>query len=138
MEEAWATEIVDSPMYTLARKLKDVKAKLRDVDKYLYGCIFQKVNITRQKLEAVQSRLMQRQSDISLRRVEHECLHELTSILGAEESYLKQKAKNKWLQLGHQNNRFFYNQIKARQARNAIKCLIDSDGNRLEDPAQIK
>jgi hypothetical protein len=138
VEEAWATEIVGSPMYTLARKLKVVKAKLRDVDKDLYGCIFQKVNITRQKLEAVQSRLMQRQSDISLRKVEHECLHELTSILGAEEAYLKQKARNKWLQLGDQNNRFFYNQIKARQARNAIKCLIDSDGNRLEDPAEIK
>uniref|UniRef100_A0A2N9EXH9 HTH myb-type domain-containing protein n=1 Tax=Fagus sylvatica TaxID=28930 RepID=A0A2N9EXH9_FAGSY len=54
-------------------------------------------NSKKQKLEAVQSRLMQRQSDISLRKVEHECLHELTSIPGAEEAYLKQKAKNKWL-----------------------------------------
>jgi hypothetical protein len=138
VEEAWATKIVGSLMFTLSKKLKAVKAKLRDVDKDLYGCISQKVNTIRQKLEAIQVSRMQRQSDISLRKVEHECLHELTSILGAEEAYLKQKARNKWLQLGDQNNKYFYNQIKARQARNAIKCLVDSDGNRLEDPAQIK
>ena len=47
---------------------------------------------------------------------------------------MKQKARNKWLTLGDHNSRFFHYQVKARQARNAIKCLIDSEGNRLDSP----
>ncbi|XP_059436754.1 uncharacterized protein LOC132169808 [Corylus avellana] len=35
---------------------------------------------------------------------ERECLHAFVSITRAEESFLKQKARNQWLQLGDQNN----------------------------------
>ena len=89
-------------------------------------------------MEAVQSRLLQRHCKVNLRKVEQDCLHEFIAAQRAKEAFLKQKARNKWLTLGDQNNRFFHSQVKARQARNAIKCLIDSEGNRLEDLAQIK
>ena len=121
-------------MFILYSKLKTVKAKLKVVNKDLYVSISQKVKIARQKVEAVQSRLLQRHCEVNLRKVEQDCLHEFIAVQRAEEAFLKQKARNKWLTLGDQNNRFFHSQV----SRNAIKCLIDSEGNRLEDPARIK
>ena len=37
-----------------------------------------------------------------------ECLHGYISITRVEESFLKQKARNQWLQLGDQNKSFFF------------------------------
>ena len=134
VEEALGVEAVGTPMFILYSKLKTVKAKLKVVNKDLYVSISQKVKIARQKVEAVQSRLLQRHCEVNLRKVEQDCLHEFIAVQRAEEAFLKQKARNKWLTLGDQNNRFFHSQV----SRNAIKSLIDSEGNRLEDPARIK
>jgi hypothetical protein len=138
IEEAWSTEVAGSPMFMLYSKLKAVKTKLKRVNKDLYGCISQKILLTRQKLESVQLRLLQKNSEVGLRTLEQECLHEFSAAQKAEESFLKQKSHNKWLNLGDQNSRFFHFQVKAHQARNAIKCLMDSEGNRLDNPDQIK
>uniref|UniRef100_A0A2N9FAP0 Reverse transcriptase domain-containing protein n=1 Tax=Fagus sylvatica TaxID=28930 RepID=A0A2N9FAP0_FAGSY len=124
-----STEVAGSPMFMLYSKLKAVKTKLKRVNKDLYGCISQKILLTRQKLESVQLRLLQKNSEVGLRTLEQECLHEFSAAQKAEESFLKQKSHNKWLNLGDQNSRFFHFQVKARQARNAIKCLMDSEGN---------
>jgi hypothetical protein len=43
---------------------------------------------------------------------ENECLHAYVSITKAEESFLKQKARNQWLELGDQNNSFFHRSLK--------------------------
>ena len=75
---------------------------------------------------------------MGLRTSEQECLHEFITVQKAEEAFMKQKARNKLLTLGDHNSRFFHCQVKARQARNAIKCLIDFEGNRLDSPDQIK
>ena len=37
------------------------------------------------------------------------------------------------MNLGDQNNAFFHNQMKVRQARNAITYLVDDTGRRVED-----
>uniref|UniRef100_A0A2N9GAN5 Reverse transcriptase domain-containing protein n=1 Tax=Fagus sylvatica TaxID=28930 RepID=A0A2N9GAN5_FAGSY len=98
-------EAVGTPMFILYSKLKAVKAKLKGVNKDLYGSISQKVNIARQKVEAVQSRLLQRHCEVNLRKVEQDYLHEFIAVQRAEEAFLKLKARNKWLTLGDQNNR---------------------------------
>lgn len=64
---------------------------------------------------------------------ERECLHAYVSISRAEEAFLKQKARNQWLQLGDQNNSFFHRVIKGRYARNTITFLCDEQGRRVED-----
>jgi hypothetical protein len=125
-------------MFKLYSRLKAVKAKMKGVNKDIYGCIAQKVLVARQNLEAIQMRLMQKHREVGLRTSEQECLHEFIAIQKAEEAFMKQKARNKLLTLGDHNSRFFHCQVKARQARNAIKCLIDSESNRLDSPDQIK
>ena len=125
IEEAWSTKVAGSPMFMLYSKLKAVKTKLKRVNKDLCGCISQKVLLARQKLESVQLKLLQKNSEVGLRTLEQECLHEFSAVQKAEESFLKQKYCNKWLNLGDQNSRFFHFQVKVCQARNAIKYLMD-------------
>jgi hypothetical protein len=138
IEDAWSADVTGSHMFRLYSRLKAVKAKLKRVNKDLYGCISQKVLIARQKLESVQMRLLQKHGEVELRNTEQIYLHEFSAIQKAEEAFMKQKARNKWLNLGDQNSRFFHCQVKVRQARNAIKCLFDAEGNRLDTPDQIK
>jgi len=69
---------------------------------------------------------------------ERECLHAYISISAAEENFLKQKSRNRWLNLGDGNNAFFHKSVKARNSSNLIKILKDEDGNRVEDINQIK
>jgi hypothetical protein len=54
---------------------------------------------------------------------EKECLHAYVSITKAEEYFLKQKARNQWLQLGDQNNSFFHRSLKIQNARSTITHL---------------
>ncbi|XP_059455969.1 uncharacterized protein LOC132186126 [Corylus avellana] len=56
---------------------------------------------------------------------ERECLHAYVSISRAEESFLKQKARNQWLNLGDQNNKFFYKSLKVQNAKKTINYLWD-------------
>jgi hypothetical protein len=57
----------------------------------------------------------------------------LVSIFDAEENFLKQKARNKWLNLGDGNNAYFHKSVKARNSYNLIKVLKDAEGNRVID-----
>jgi hypothetical protein len=69
---------------------------------------------------------------------ERECLHDFVSITKAKESFLKQKARNHWLQLGDQNNSFFHCSLKVQQTKNTITHLWDEQGQKVEDVEQIK
>ena len=95
IEEAQSTEVVGSPMFMLYSKLKAIKTKLKRVNKDLYGCISQKVLLARQKLESVQLRLLQKNSEVGLRTLEQDCLHEFSAVQKPEESFLKQKSRSK-------------------------------------------
>jgi hypothetical protein len=69
---------------------------------------------------------------------ERECLHHYVFIARAEEAFLKQKARNRWLQLGDQNNAFIHRLLKGRHARNTITHLCNEQGTKVEEIHEIK
>ncbi|KAL2942485.1 Complement C1q subcomponent subunit A [Bienertia sinuspersici] len=52
-------------------------------------------------------------------------------------SWLQQKAKIHWLQVGDSNSKVFYNSLKVRTSRNNINRLMDSQGRWVEDMESI-
>ncbi|KAL2933186.1 hypothetical protein RDABS01_016305 [Bienertia sinuspersici] len=53
------------------------------------------------------------------------------------QSWLHQKAKLHWLQMGDSNSKIFYNSLKARSSRNTINRIMDNRGKWLEDMNDI-
>ena len=69
---------------------------------------------------------------------EKECSHDFISLSNAEESFMKQKARINWLNLGDQNTGYFHNSLKLSTRRNSISCLLNEDGIEVEEPEAIK
>lgn len=62
----------------------------------------------------------------------------LNELHAAEEAFLKQKFKIKWLQVRDQNTGYFHKVINGRLSRNTIKSLTATDGSILSDSDDIK
>ena len=50
---------------------------------------------------------------------------------------MRQKSRIRWLKLGNKNTAFFYRSVRSRQSSNALKSVIDPDGNRLTNHDQV-
>ena len=48
-----------------------------------------------------------------------------------EEAAMRQKSQIRWLKLDDQNTAFFHRYVRSRQSSNALRSVIDPDGNRL-------
>jgi hypothetical protein len=65
-------------------------------------------------------------------------MHQFLSLMAVEESFIKQKSWNQWLNLGDNNSVFFHKIVKARNASNLVKMLKDDQANSISDPKLIK
>ena len=111
IEVAWNSEVRGTPMYKLCQKLKATQLKLEVFNKDLYSGLSQRVQLIRERLEAVQIGLLQNSNDTRLIELEKQLLRE-----------------NKWLNSGNHESSYFHRIVKGRQGRNEIKCLLDHGG----------
>jgi hypothetical protein len=138
VKEGWNVYVDGFPMYQLYVKLRSVKAVLKNQNVTCYGNLKQKVVQARENLDLAQKEVIASFGKAESLLKERECLHAYVSITKAEESFLKQMARNQWLQLGDQNNSFFHRSIKVKNARSTITHLWDEQGKRVDDMEQIK
>jgi hypothetical protein len=115
--------------------VKDI-LKIKNLE--VFGGLSQKVVQARQNLAIAQSEFLSSGGSIACQRKERECLHHFISVSNAEENFLKQKSRNRWLNLGDGNNSFFHNSVKIRNSSNLIKQLKDEKANCFYDFQQIK
>lgn len=125
-------------MYRLCMKLKAFKAILKGKNTSCYGDIRSRVIQAQDCLDMAQRAVLNSHGSAESLLKERECLHYYVSISRAEEAFLKQKARNQWLQLGDQNTAFFHRLLKGSYARNTITHLCDEHGNQVEEIAKIK
>ena len=87
-------------------------------------CIAQTVQKDKLSLELVQNRMLTNLNDPNLIGQEWESLHMYQSLLQAEESFFRQKARIRCLNLGDHNTFFFlHKSVSIRSARNTIICF---------------
>jgi hypothetical protein len=138
VKEGWNTYVEGAPMYKLYVKLKAVKAVLKEKNMVYFGNLKQRINQARDNLTLAQKDVLANFGSADSLLRENECLHAYVSITKAEESFLKQKARNQWLQLGDQNNSFFHRALKVKSASRTITYLWDKNGAKVDDVEQIK
>ncbi|XP_043710560.1 uncharacterized protein LOC122659522 [Telopea speciosissima] len=140
VKEAWKKQVqaFSSPLTAIARKLKNVQCSLKDWNSLHFGNISQHVIDCGDKLSSIQSRLQSDHLNISLVEEEKETASELTILLSQEESFARQKARIKWLDLGDSNTTYFNRSMKSKTNISSIQQLTNSEGTLVHRVKDIK
>lgn len=138
VEDGWRTKVDGFSMFRFYSKLKSTKIVLKVKNRKCFGGLGLKVKQARANLEYAQADFIASWGSANCQVKEKECLHLLTSLLSAEENFLKQKSRVKWLNLGDGNTSFFHNSVKARNSSNLIKMVKDEYGHSYHEFSEIK
>jgi hypothetical protein len=90
------------------------------------------------RIEGVQARILHRNADYGLRRLERKLQWELANILKQEELLWYQRSRAKWLVDGDQNTRYYHLKTVNRRRSNNIIMLRDSNDQWVDDPAVLQ
>ena len=141
IEERWKVTsplfYFTSAMFRFSKKLKDLKPRLRIMEKKMFGTISRRTKEAYKVLCDLQEETMK---NPSMQAANEEAIaYEQWKILSdIEEGYLRQKAKLHWMKVGDQNNKAFYIAAKIREVRNNIQEIQCDDGQIVSTQEQIK
>ncbi|KAH7859435.1 hypothetical protein Vadar_001105 [Vaccinium darrowii] len=138
LHSSWSEPLEGRPMFVLAAKLKRLKGILKQLNLRSFSNITRRVIVARDQLEIAQQQLFATPFDPELCRKEKEMVCHYIGLRNAEESFMKQRSRVKWLALGDKNTSFFHQKLCAHRARNSIQSLHTTGGTLIEDPDAIK
>ncbi|KAL2943982.1 Glycogen phosphorylase [Bienertia sinuspersici] len=104
-------------------------------DTEVRGCQMFQVAITKAKAHLEETQKLLHQDPHNKTLIDQECQanRQFREANSQYLSWLHQKAKLHWLQMGDSNSKIFYNSLKARSSRNTINRLMDGRGNWIEE-----
>ncbi|XP_024158077.2 uncharacterized protein LOC112165700 [Rosa chinensis] len=106
-------------------------------NKEVFGHLFQKKKNILARIGGIQ-KAKDRHENLFLLKLEADLIQEYESILNQENLFWRQKFRDKWLQGGDRNTRFFHLTTLVRRRRNKIEGLYDSNGNWYTDSESMK
>ncbi|KAI3808225.1 hypothetical protein L1987_24173 [Smallanthus sonchifolius] len=131
VNEEWANRVEGIPMFSVVKKLRNLKTPLRKL-MFEQGNLHDKVTKLRLKLDEIHKQIDRNPLDTNLRDTEAKVIKDFHSAAYDEESFLKQKAKIDWLCAGDANTTYFHNYVKHKNARSKIHSISDVRGNHFE------
>ncbi|XP_060190664.1 uncharacterized protein LOC132619932 [Lycium barbarum] len=137
LEDVWQQVETGPPIQRIWRKLKNMKNKLKDLNKYM-ASYEQKLNHARQALEMIQAKLCLQPLDQQLLEHEKGILPDVEKWSTVDEQVLRQKSRACWIDCGDSNSKFFHAQWKIRNNRNAISSVYTETGIKLTDPLLVE
>ncbi|KAG7533165.1 Reverse transcriptase zinc-binding domain [Arabidopsis thaliana x Arabidopsis arenosa] len=126
-----------SAMYRLSRKLKKLKSIIREFSKMNYSDIEKRTQEAHEKLILAQKNLLLSPSPTNA-DIEVELHRKWLILSNAEESFFCQRSRVTWLREGDLNTSYFHKIASARQSRNHIHYLLDSNGDRIDTQSGIQ
>lgn len=127
VKDNWDVEVVGHAMFRLAKRLKNMKKYLRDMNRRS-GNVFDRVEAIRTELARVQMSLDKDPDNAVLREEELIYAHAFREAVIDEEKVLKQKSKIQWLKEGDFNSTYFHKVVKGRVSRNRIDVVYNDEG----------
>ncbi|KAJ0445678.1 putative RNA-directed DNA polymerase [Helianthus annuus] len=134
VSDAWKKSVRGCYMYSVVRKLKDLKKPLKKLGRE-HGNLSEKVKKLTKELGAIQEIVVNDPYNSDIREVEAVFVNALKQAMVDEELFLKQKAKVDWLKAGDQNTTYFHKAVKGRQNKVRINSILDKDGKFIEGQA---
>ncbi|KAK1318896.1 hypothetical protein QJS10_CPB04g01152 [Acorus calamus] len=98
----------------------------------------QPCNSLRQNLETAQAHLQDDPLNQDLIHIENRARDSYKALFSSEESMIRQKSRQNWLQLGDSNTAFFYASFVGRKARNTLRRVSLPNGDTSNDPSTVK
>ncbi|XP_048491131.1 uncharacterized protein LOC125492556 [Beta vulgaris subsp. vulgaris] len=138
VKDVWQRPVNGCKMFQVTQKLKIMKAELKKFNRegfsdiqaqahHAYNQMIMKQNIAHEQLREVASIEEERKATEDSKRAQARYL-----------SFLKQKAKERWIEKGDDNTKLFHQSIKARRQQNKIYAILDNEGQWLNEEHQIK
>ncbi|XP_071694676.1 uncharacterized protein [Rutidosis leptorrhynchoides] len=131
VNKVWNMECVGHKMYQVVSKLRSLKKPLRKL-MWSKGNLHDRVNNIKKELDMVQIQLDQNPNSVELRVKESATLKLSNEALIEEETYLRQRAKIKWLRVGDCNSSYFHKVFKGKVHRSHIHSVADQFGHVFE------
>ncbi|XP_011100860.1 uncharacterized protein LOC105178973 [Sesamum indicum] len=132
----WQHNIVGTPMYAVARKLKALKPIFRE-QRRNKGDLSHNVQMAKGFLEAAQVLVSLRRRDELFIQLEHCCRLVLAKATKLEQIMLQQRAKMQWMKGGDQCSRVFFQKITQRRSSRRIFQINDDQGSTHTGPEEV-
>lgn len=137
IKEAWNAPISStSPMSSLYQRLRSAKVCCKS-NKNIFSNIQLRTSEARSVLDRLQMRVLTDPS-AQLFQDEMEARNSWMFYAAAEESFLYQKSRVKWLAVGDLNTGVFHKAVKANLSKKVIHYLLDSLGRKVFDSITLK
>ncbi|GJR68831.1 RNA-directed DNA polymerase, eukaryota, reverse transcriptase zinc-binding domain protein [Tanacetum coccineum] len=127
IRENWDIDVKGYKMFKLARKLKNMKKYMRQMNRR-NGNVFEKVKVLKDELSKIQCNLDKDPTIAVLKEEEMVYYSAYREAALDEEKLLKQKTKIEWLRDGDFNSSYFHSVVKGRTSRNRIEMVLDDSG----------
>ena len=135
---AWQQiKVYGTAMYSLSKKLKLLKTEIKEINREHFSDLENRVREAHSNLISCQNQVLANPT-VLLAAQEKEAQSKWLTLALAEEHFLQQRSRIRWLESGDQNSAFFHRMVVSRRAINQIHYLLDGAGNRLSDTGEIK
>nr|TKR85206.1 hypothetical protein D5086_0000250120 [Populus alba] len=135
--EAWQLDTHGSPMFTLCKRLKHLKRPLRDLNKFHFSHISERVARAEAALDDHQSLLSSDMHNSNLQAIDKQLRKSLLQIKECERQYFSQKLKSKFLKECDSGTSFFHSLMNQRHCQNFIPAIQRMDGSLTSSSAEV-
>ncbi|XP_042983381.1 uncharacterized protein LOC122312796 [Carya illinoinensis] len=136
MESSWKELFPGNGLLVLAGKLKRLKVTLKRWNKEVFGRMEGTIRELEERVEVLDVELQNQYT----RKLECDFLkasNELDQWVQREDTRLRQQAKQRWMEEGDQNTKYFHVVIAQRRRNAMVKNMKLSGGRLLESPVEI-
>ncbi|XP_074314000.1 uncharacterized protein LOC141649204 [Silene latifolia] len=138
VQHIWNTKWQGTKMFQVVMKLKSLKQPLKNLNKHLFPDIENSTTHAWKVLDAIQTALHMNPIDSVLIDQEREALKTYRDLQTACDSFLLQKSKATWVNLGENNTKYFHSVLKNRHVQSKIFRITDAEGHTHTDGDKIQ